>query len=90
MGELIVITEERLKQIIKEALPSGEKVSPEERYVTTEQLSKIMKVSIQMIHTYKSMGMYGHMGENLWEWTESIRWRKEVYSKVTSSNRKKK
>lgn len=89
MGEIIVITEDRLREIIKDVIPNGEKLSPEDRYVTTEQLSKIMKVSVQMINTYKGMGMYGHCGENLWDWTEAIRWRRDVYSQVTSSNRKK-
>jgi hypothetical protein len=89
MAEIIVITEDRLREIIKDVIPNGEKLSPEDRYVTTEQLAKIMKVSPQMINTYKGMGMFGYCGENLWEWPEAIRWRRDVYSKVTSSNRKK-
>jgi hypothetical protein len=88
MAEIIVMTEERLREIIKDVLPNGEKLSPEDRYVTTEQLSKIMKVSPQMINTYKGMGMFGYCGENLWDWPEAIRWRRDVYSQVTSSNRK--
>lgn len=87
-NNIVVISEDRLKEIIKEVLPSGAKVSPEDKYVTTEQLSKIMKVSPQMINTYKNTyGMTGDQGENLWDWEEAIRWRREVYSKITKANR---
>jgi signal transduction histidine kinase len=88
-NEIIVISEDRLRQIIKDVIPNGEKLSPEDQFVTTEQLAKIMKVSPQMINTYKGMGMFGYNGENLWEWTESLRWRRDVYSKITNSNRKR-
>jgi hypothetical protein len=91
MGEIVVITEERLRQIIKEELPSGEKVSPEDQYVTTEQLARIMKVSVQMINTYKNdYGMTGSQGENLWDYIEAMKWRREIYAQITKSNRKKK
>jgi hypothetical protein len=91
MSEIIVITEERLKEIIREVLPSGTKISPEDKYVTTEQLTKILKVSAQMINTYKNdYGMTGSQGENLWDWEECLRWRREEYSKITRSNRKPK
>jgi hypothetical protein len=89
-NEIIVISEDRLREIIKDIIPNGEKLSPEDRYVTTDQLAKIMKVSPQMIHTYKTYGMYGNQGENLWDWPEAIRWRRDVYAKTTGSNRKKK
>lgn len=79
---LIAISEDRLREIIRESIPGGEKISPEDRYVTTEQLSKIMKVSPQMINQYKQVyGMTGDYGENLWDWQEALRWRKEHFAK---------
>jgi hypothetical protein len=90
MAEIIVITEDRLRELIKDVIPNGDKLSPEDRYVTTEQLSKIIKVGVTMINTYKDMGMYGFCGENLWDWPECIRWKRDVYSKITGANRRKK
>lgn len=91
MGNTIVMSEERFREILKEEIPDGNKVSPEDQYVTTRQLSKIMKVSVQMINTYKNdYGMTGSQGENLWDWIEALRWRREVYSKLTSTHRQRK
>jgi hypothetical protein len=89
-NEIIVISEDRLRQIIKDVIPNGEKLSPEDRYVTTDQLSKIMKVSVQQICNMKTLGMgdYAAFGENLWDWVLALKWRKEIYGKITGANRK--
>lgn len=86
---IILITEDRLREIIKESIPNAEKLSPEERYVTSSDLAKILKVSVSHLHYFKELGMWGYCGENLWEWQESIRWKTEVYSQITKSNRRK-
>jgi hypothetical protein len=89
MDKIIVATTEELKQMIKECIPASDKLSPEERYVTTEELSKILKISVSHVHYLAGLGMYGDCGENLWEWQECIRWKKDVYSKITKGNRKR-
>lgn len=91
MSEIIVMTEERLRQIIKESIPAADKISPEDKYVTTEQLAKIFKVAVSTIHKYKDLGMdeYGFHGENLWDWTQALWWRTHIYPKLTQGNRRK-
>lgn len=80
--QIIVITEDRLREIIREEAPEGKKISPQDQYVTTEELSKIMKVSPQMINSYKNdYGMTGDYGENLWDWQIALGWRKEYFAK---------
>lgn len=89
MNKIIVTTKEELREIIKDALPDGEKISPEERYVTTEDLCKIMKVSPQTISDYRSYGMWGNFGDNLWEWSECLKWRRDEWPKVTGGNKRR-
>jgi hypothetical protein len=71
-------------------MPKGDYISPEERYISTEALAKIMKVSVQQICNMKTLGMgeYAAYGENLWDWVLALEWRKKIYGKVTGENRK--
>jgi hypothetical protein len=71
-------------------LPKGEQINPEEQYVTTEVLAKIMKVSVQQINNMKKLGMGDEAayGENLWDWRLALKWRKEVYGKITRQKRR--
>jgi hypothetical protein len=75
-------------------MPNGEKIHPEDRYVKTQKLKEIMKVSGSMICEMGEMGMkdYAGYGDDLWDYVKALEWRKEIYYKkiVKKRGRKKK
>jgi hypothetical protein len=89
----IEATEERLKEIFREAIREEKAETPEERYITTERLAEIMKVSVQMINNYKQMAKYqmpGAHGENLWDWKVCLEWRKKHFEKNNRGGKRQK